>query len=90
MQLQKVLPFQSELVNTPLFTGVCGLPHVCCTVADSACVSGPATSQLVTLAAPPPLPADSLYYEVVEARVREGLHFRRGGQTVSFGDSPQV
>lgn len=49
-----------------------------------------ATAQSVTLAAPPPLPADSLYHEVVDARLGEGLHFRRGGQTVRFGDSPQV
>ncbi len=41
-------------------------------------------------AAPPPLPVGSLYYEVVEARLKEGLHFRGGGQTLRFGDSPQV
>lgn len=41
-------------------------------------------------APPPPLPPGSLYYEVVEARLKEGLHFRGGGQTLRFGDSPQV
>ena len=55
-----------------------------------ACAVVAATAQLITMAAPPPLPADSLYFEVVEARLRQGLHFRRGGQTVRFGDSPQV
>ena len=34
--------------------------------------------------------AGSLCSEVVEARVHEGLHFRCSGQTVCFGDSPQV
>lgn len=41
-------------------------------------------------AAPPPLTVGSLYYEIVEARLKEGLHFRGGGQTLRFGDSPQV
>ncbi|BDA50963.1 probable UPF0183 protein C16orf70 homolog at N-terminal half [Coccomyxa sp. Obi] len=71
------LPLEFPDGSTPLASRIC--VHA----------AAEATSQLVTLAAPPPLPADSLYYEVVEARVREGLHFRRGGQTVSFGDSPQ-
>ena len=49
-----------------------------------------ATSDPVAAAAAPPAVAESLCSEVVEARVHEGLHFRCGGQTVSFGDSPQV
>jgi hypothetical protein len=54
------------------------------------CMLAAATAQSVTLAAPLPLPSGSLYYEVVEARIRKGLHFRGGGQTLCFGDSPQV
>ena len=49
-----------------------------------------ATSDAVAAAAAPPALAGSLCSEIVEARVHEGLHFRYGGQTVSFGDSPQV
>lgn len=48
------------------------------------------TTEAVLSASPPPLPADDLYYEVVEARVGEGLYFSRGGQKISFGDTPQV
>jgi len=49
-----------------------------------------ASSDAVAAAAPPPALASSLCSEVVEARVHEGLHFRSSGQTISFGDSPQV
>ena len=49
-----------------------------------------ASAASIVGAPPPPLPAGSLYYEIVEARLKEGLHFRGGGQTVRFGDSPQV
>ena len=38
----------------------------------------------------PPLPTGSSYGELVEASPGEGLHFNRGGQSVWFGDSPQV
>eukprot|EP00884_Botryococcus_braunii_P022641 jgi/Botrbrau1/9060/Bobra.0376s0034.2 len=47
------------------------------------------TTEAVLSATPPPLPADDLYYEVVEARVGEGLYFTHGGQRILFGDTPQ-
>ena len=53
-------------------------------------VSVAATSDAVAEAAAPPALPGSLCSEVVEARVHEGLHFRTGGQTIRFGDSPQV
>ncbi|EIE18598.1 UPF0183-domain-containing protein [Coccomyxa subellipsoidea C-169] len=71
------LPLEFPDGSTPLAARIC--VHA----------AAEATAQLITMAAPPPLPADSLYFEVVEARLRQGLHFRRGGQTVRFGDSPQ-
>lgn len=49
-----------------------------------------ASAASIVSATPPPLPAGSLYYETVEARLEEGLHFQGGNQTVRFGDSPQV
>lgn len=52
----------------------------------------PGTSDAVLSASPPSrsLPADDLYYEVVEARLGNGLFYTRGGQRVRFGDTPQV
>lgn len=72
----------------PHSTGAASL-HIFSDRQASCCLG---TSDAVLSAAPPSrsLPADDLYYEVVEARLGDGLYYTQGGQKVRFGDTPQV